>query len=211
MPENIYLKNKIVIIDFNLKDFEISGAYAAAIYKSAFQASMERRDVETEQNPKPVGLWIDEYHYFCNARRDNLFVTTARSSWVANIFITQSTSNIQFVMGNEQPEARAKSLLGNLNLKYFCSNDNYDNNLWASNMIGQHIVDFENLSINHKMEISKSKNQQMQHRISPDHFTTLRTGRSENNYIVEAVVFRAGTTWGENKQNFALVGFDQRE
>ena len=81
-------------------------------------------------------------------------------------------------MGNEQPEAKAKSLLGNLNLKYFASNDNYDTNMWASNMIGQHKIDLENLSISKNMEISKSKHQQMHYRITPDHFTTLKTGRS---------------------------------
>ena len=28
--------------------------------EAAFQAAMERRDVEEETNPRPVGLWIDE-------------------------------------------------------------------------------------------------------------------------------------------------------
>ncbi|WP_417799195.1 TraM recognition domain-containing protein [Tenacibaculum sp.] len=162
-----------------------------------------------EQTPKPVGLWIDEYQNFCNPRRDSLFQTTARSSWGATVYITQNINNMYFIMGNEQPEARAKSLLGNLNLKYFASNDNYDTNVWASQMIGQHKVDFEHLSFSKDMEISKSKNQQMQYRVTPDHFTILKTGRKVNNYIVETVVFKAGKAWGKNEENFALVGFRQ--
>ena len=210
LPENIYSQNKIVIIDFPIKEFKLAGMLAATIYKTAFQSCMERRDIENETDPKPVGLWIDEYQNFCNPKVDSLFQTTARSSWIATVYITQNINNMYFIMGSDQPEAKAKSLLGNLNLKYFASNDNYDTNLWASQMIGQHRVDFEHLSISKNMEISKSKNQQMQYRVTPDHFTTLKTGRKANKYIVETVVFKAGKTWGKDKRNFALVEFNQK-
>lgn len=210
LPENIYLKHSIVILDYPIKEYGISGIYAASIYKRTFQAAMERRNIEKETNPKPVGLWIDEYQQFCSHKTDSLFSTTARSSWVATVYITQNISSLFYVMGNDQPEAKTKTLLGNLNLKIFASNDNYDNNVWASNMIGQHLAHFQNVSYSKDMEISKTKIQQLRHRITPDHFTTLKTGRKHNNYIVEAVVFKAGKLWGRVKQNFALVGFNQR-
>ncbi|HCX21058.1 MAG: hypothetical protein CMB80_26040 [Flammeovirgaceae bacterium] len=210
LPENIYQQGRIVIVDFPIKEFGIAGIYAATIYKTTFQAAMERRDVETEANPKPIGLWIDEYQQFCTHKTDSQFQATARSSWVATVYITQNINNIFYVMGSDQPEAKAKSLLGNLNLKYFASNDNYDTNVWASNMIGKHMVDFQNLNISKDMEISKSKNQHLQFRVSPDHFTFLKTGRKANNYIVETIVFKSGKTWGKDNQNFALVRFDQR-
>lgn len=210
MPEAIYQSGKIVIVDFSIKEFKVAGIYAATIYKTTFQVAMERRDVETEVNPRPVGLWIDEYQQFCTHKTDSQFQATARSSWVATVYITQNINNIYYVMGNEQPEAKTKSLLGNLNLKYFASNDNYDTNIWASNMIGKHMIDFENLSINHKNELSKSKNQQMYYRVTPEQFTVLKTGRKANNYIVETIVFKAGKTWGRDKQNFALARFNQR-
>ncbi|MEQ6117924.1 type IV secretory system conjugative DNA transfer family protein [Reichenbachiella sp. MALMAid0571] len=210
LPENIYKEARIVLIDFPVKEFGIAGIYAATIFKTTFQAAMERRDIETENNPRPVGLWIDEYQQFCTHKTDSQFQATARSSWVATVYITQNINNIFYVMGNDQPEAKTKSLLGNLNLKFFASNDNYDTNVWASNMIGKHLVDFQNLSFSKDMEISKTKNQQMQFRISPDHFTILKTGRKGNDYIVETIVFKSGKTWDRNGRNFALVGFKQR-
>lgn len=210
LPENIYKHNKIVIVDFPIKEFGIAGIYAANIYKTAFQAAMERRDIEREDSPKPIGLWIDEYQQFCTYRTDSQFQATARSSWVATTYITQNLPGLYAVFGNDQPEAKAKSLLGNLNLKYFASNDNYDTNLWSSNMIGQHMTDLHNLSISKDMEFSKTKNQQMQFKISPDHFTVLKTGRKANKYIVETIVFKSGKTWGKDHQNFALVGFKQK-
>ena len=125
-------------------------------------------------------------------------------------FIDGNINNIYFVMGQNQPEARAKSLLGNLNLKYFASNADIQTNEWASQMIGQHLVDLENLTIDKNHEVSKTKNQQMQYRVTPDHFTTLKTGRIANQYIAQAVVFKSGKSWGKNQSNFAVVNFKQR-
>jgi hypothetical protein len=210
-PENCYLNNQIIIIDFPIKEYGVAAAlFAATIYKTSFQTAMERRDVEQEINPKPVGLFIDEYQQFCNYKTDVQFQATARSSFIATVLISQNLDGIVNVMGGNQAQERAKSLLGSLNLKYYCSNGNYNTNIWSSNMIGKHLVDYENLSINADKKISKTKNQQLLNRIMPDFFTTLKTGRKRNNYIVESVVFKAGRTWGREESNFALVGFKQK-
>ena len=171
---------------------------------------MERRNIKGETNPKPVVLWIDEYQNFCNPMADGLFQTTARSAWVATVYITQNINNLYFVMGHNQPQARAKSLLGNLNLKYFASNSDIETNNWASQMIGQHMTDFQNLNITKDMEISKTKSHCLQYRVMPNHFTTLKTGRKANNFVVEAVAFKSGKLWGKNKENYALVSFRQK-
>lgn len=211
LPENIATQNKIVILDFAIKEFGLAAIYAATIYKTTFQAAMERRKVKNEEAPKPVGLWIDEYQSFVSPITDSLFQATARSSWVATVYITQNINNLYFVMGQDMPMSRAKGLLGNMNLKYFCSNSDFETNNWASNMIGKHLAYVESISYGKNNEMSKSKNQQMQFRITPDHFTTLKTGRKNNKYIVESVVFKAGKLWGKEKnKNYALVEFNQR-
>ena len=211
-PENIVSENKIVIIDFPLKEFGLAGIYAATIYKTTFQAAMERRDITKEEHPKPVGLWIDEYQSFCSPLTDSLFQTTARSSWVATLYITQSIQNLYYVMTGYMAAAKAKSLLGNLNLKYFCSNSDAENNEWASNMIGKHWTYAQTLRVERDRSLSKTKAEQLQFRITPDHFTTLKTGRKHNDFIVEAVVFKAGKLWGKrkDKDNYAVVDFDQK-
>lgn len=208
-PENIIKQKKIVIIDFPLKEYGMAGIYAATIYKTTFQAAMERRKIEEEESPKPVALWIDEYQSFCSPMSDSLFQTTARSSWVATVYITQNIQNLYFSMGRNMPEARAKSLLGNLNLKYFCSQSDADTNSWASNMIGEHMTHVPTVSVSSQEKVSKSVAQQMRYRITPDHFTTLKTGRKTNKNIVEAVVFKAGKTWGRDKENYAVCEFRQ--
>ncbi|MEP0352642.1 MAG: TraM recognition domain-containing protein [Reichenbachiella sp.] len=210
MPEKIFSEKKIVIIDFPLKEFGLAGLFASVIYKSVFQGAMERRKVEDEDNPKPACIWIDEVQNFLGLN-DTQFQATARSSWTSAIYLTQNLPGLFPILGNNQPQARAKSLLGNLNLKFFGSNSDYDTNQWASEMIGKHLVDLDNLSINKNIEFSKTKHQHLMPRIMPDHFTTLKTGRKTNKYKVETVVFKAGKTWGNEKKNFAIVEFDQRK
>ena len=170
---------------------------------------MERRNVEEEENPVPVCLWIDEVQNFIS-QSDSQFQATARSSWVSTVYLTQNLLGLFPLMGNNQLQARAKSLLGNLNLKFFGSNSDFETNQWASEMIGKHLTDLDNLSISKDMEFSKTKNQRLMHRIQPDYFTTLKTGRKRNNYKVETVVFKASKTWGKEKKNFVIVAFDQR-
>lgn len=210
-PENIISKKKIVIIDFPIKEFGLAGIYASTIYKSVFQAFMERREIKNEDRPTPVALWIDEYQTFCNPQIDSLFQLTARSSWVASVFITQNINNLYFVMGQNMPEARAKSLLGNLNLKYACSNSDIETNKWISEMVGKHFIDVDNIRISEEAKVSKSKNQQLQYRIMPDYFTTLKTGREANDFKVEAIVFKSGKTWDETHENYAMVEFSQNK
>lgn len=212
-PENIVEQNKIVIVDFSLKEYGLPAVYAATIYKTAFQTAMERRDLKTEDNPKPVGLWVDEYQSFCSPLTDSLFQLTARSSWVATIYITQNINNIYFVMGSHMPEARAKSLLGNLNLKYFCSNPDAETNEWASKMIGEHIATLDTYSYVDKQTATKTETQQIQPKILPSFFTQLKTGREHNDFIVESIIFKSGKIWRDSQDdiedNYAIVGFDQ--
>ena len=209
-PENIILHKKIIVIDFSAKEFGFAGIYASSIYKTTFQAAMERRNIDEETSPKPVGLWIDEYQNFVSPMTDSLFQTTARSSWVASVYITQSIQNLYFAMGGKMPEARTKSLLGNLNLKIFCSNSDFENNEWASKMIGQHLIYRQNISTDKNSDISQTQNQEKDFRISPEDFTTLKTGRKKNKNIVEAVIFKAGKSWGREEENYAVVEFKQK-
>ncbi len=210
LPENIIAKKSVVLCDFPIKEYGLAGIFASIIIKSVFQGAMERRKIEEEADPKPVCLWIDEAQNYINPQVDALFQATARSSWVSTVMITQNLNGLYPLMGNNQPQARTKSLLGNLNLKFFASNSDYETNHWAAEMIGKELVDLDNLSVSKDMEFSKTKNQQLMNRIQPDLFTTLKTGRKANKYKVETVVFKAGKTWGKKKANYALVEFDQR-
>jgi type IV secretory pathway TraG/TraD family ATPase VirD4 len=166
--------------------------------------------MDEETNPKPVGFWVDEYQSLCYPSLDAQFQATARSSWVATVYITQNLNGMFQVMGTNEAQSRTKALLGNMNLKYFASNSDFETNQWASNMIGSQWVNIDTLSYSKDMELSKTQRPEKRPKIEVDEFTTLKTGRKRNNFIVEAIVFKAGKTWGEKNKNFALVQFKQK-
>ncbi|KAB8154268.1 TraM recognition domain-containing protein [Kordia sp. TARA_039_SRF] len=211
MPENIIKNKKIVIVDFSVKEFGFSGIIATAIYKIAFQSAMERRDISIEKDPKPVAFFVDEYQNFCYPAMDSLFQATARSSWIATVYITQNLNGIIQVMGSSNAMARTKSLLSNMNLKYFASNSDYDTNRWASDMIGEHWTNTDSFNYDENAKIkNKTQRSERRRKVEIDDFTTLKTGRAANKFIVEAVVFKAGKLWGEHNDNYALASFKQK-
>jgi hypothetical protein len=208
-PENCYLKNKIIILDFPTKDFMLAGILAQGAYKFIWQQAMERRRIEEEEDPKTVFLWVDESQNFILPEADSQFQTTARSSRVACVYLTQNINNYYFAMGKNNPQARAKSLLGNLATKIFCANSDYDTNKWASEMIGKSFIDITSTSIGSDKKGSKTFNKQLHYKVPTDHFTILKSGRAENKYKVESIVFMTGKKWSNN-ENYLRVEFDQR-
>ncbi len=211
IPENIIAGNKILVLDFNLKEFRRAGVLASIIYKTAFQQAIERRNIDKEKDAKPFCLFLDEYQNYCNPQMDVSVQATARSSGLATVILTQNINGLIHAMGDRNPQAAVKSLLGNFNLKYFGSNSDSDTNKYASEMVGQHLVDMNNITISKGHKYRKTKNQQLMNRVLPSEITTFKTGRRENNYKVETLVFKAGKTWGSEKNNHAMVEFDQRK
>ena len=135
-------------------------------------------------------------------------VSTAGGSLIANIFVTQNIDNIIMSMGGQNAEAKARSLCGNLSTKIFCANGNFTTNKWASDMIGSHFIDTKSTSINFETGSKQSFNQHYHPKVPIDHFTMLKTGRKENKFCVEAVVFQTGKTWLMG-QNFEQISFMQ--
>ena len=189
-------------------EHKANGLCASGITKMIFQEAWEKRDIEKEgPQANAVMIMIDEFQYYINEREDALFTSTSGGSLVCNLYVTQNIDNVIMMMGENSPESRAKSLCGNLSTKIFCANSNYATNRWASDMIGSHFVDTESTTID-GASTKRSYNQSMQPKVPLSHFMTLKTGRKENNYEVEAIGIQTGRTWS-NGSNFQELTFSQ--
>lgn len=207
-PELIYEEGKIIILDFPLKEYLISGLFAQGIYKYCFMQEIERREI-SDQNMRPVFLWIDEAQYFIQPDSDALFQTTARSSLCATVLLSQNINNLYFAMGQNNPQARAKSLLGNLNHKIFHANSDFDTNQFAANTIGKDFKAMMSLSLQNTQHGAATHSEQLHYEIFPHHFTLLQKGgRKKNGYKTEAIIFKAGDGWSDGK-NYLQVTFNQ--
>jgi hypothetical protein len=212
-PELTFTENKIIVLDFPVREYLESGIIAQVLFKIFFQQAVERRDVE--DHPNPVFLWSDEVQYFIHPS-DQLFLTTARSSLVATVYISQSISNYYAAMGNSA-DARSKvdSLLGNLTAKIFHANADAETNEYASRLIGQDIkyTDAKSSSkplFGINIQTSKSITAHYHPQVQPKEFTTLLPGGEDNNRQVEAIVFIMGKKWS-NKKNYLETTFIQED
>jgi type IV secretory pathway TraG/TraD family ATPase VirD4 len=129
-------QGKIIVVAMPLKEYGQIGLYAAALWKFAFQKSIERRDVT--KNPRPVVLWQDEGQFFLLPGTDFLFTSTSRSARVANVLLTQSISGVIATLGGGPAgKAEADAYLSNYGTKIFHANTDPTSNEYAANLIGR--------------------------------------------------------------------------
>jgi hypothetical protein len=210
-PEWTFEKQKIIVLDFSIKEYLDAGVISNCIFKMMFQQSVERRDIR--KYPIPVFLWADEAQYFINSY-DQIFLTTARSSRTSTVYLTQNISNYLSVMGSGgDAKAKVDSLLGNLSTKIFHSNMDAETNEYASRLIGSDLIAIEGASqqkANFTMHDGHTLSYSMQFlpQIKPKEFTELKTGGAQNGFKVNGVMIVSGKVWGNGK-NYKRVTFNQ--
>jgi hypothetical protein len=202
LPEMTYQQGKIIILDFSVKEFLVSGVYGQGIYKYVWQQAMERRD--TKQNDRPVFLWADESQYFVDPKYDTLFQTTARSARVCTVYLTQNINNYYFMMGASNGQSRAKSLVGNLATKVFHANSDFDTNNFAANTIAKRGKIKVTKNFGEKAGTT-SQSTQYEWQVQPYEFMTLKTGGRDR--TVEGIITMTGKSWKDD--NFLHCKFIQ--
>ena len=205
-PEGCSRDGAIVLLDLPVKEYP-EGAAAQILYKTVWQRAMERRDVSKE--PRPVFIFTDEYQNFVTAY-DPLFQATARSSRVATVVMTQNLDSIVSRFPASTGKAEAQALLGNFNLKVFCANDHVGTNEWAAKMIGEEWLTRHNVSttLGEDGRVTAGTNEQRRFLLDPIKFMRLLKGGRENDAKVQAVCFRSGRPFSNNR-NHVTVNFNQ--
>jgi hypothetical protein len=214
----------IILIDLPVKEFGLVGQFAQVLWKSAFQRSIERRDVR--QNPRSVFLFADEAQYFLTSPGDHQFQTTCRASRVATVLLTQSIGNLRAALGGSgQGEAATDSLLGNLNTKCLHANGDPVTNEWAASLIGRSRQFLVNASSQQQPQgllaqwaglrsfpsTSAGISEQVDFEVQPKRFTTLRRGGVANQRQVDAIVFQGGKRFRANGKTWLPVTFQQQK
>jgi hypothetical protein len=210
-PEWTYQKNKIIVLDFPIKEYLDAGIIGQCAFKLLFQQSIERRNIK--DHPNPVFLWCDEAQYFVNPY-DQIFLTTARSSRTATVFLSQNISNYFAVMGSgSDAKARVDSLMGNLCTKIFHANSDAVTNEYSSKLIGSDIIPMESGGTQYtSFSLKDSKNlgysMQLVPQVLAKEFTLLRSGGQSNEFKVDAIVMVSGKKWSDGR-NFKQTVFKQ--
>ncbi len=214
-------KCAIIVIDLPVKEFHTVGQFAQILWKTAFQRSMEQRDVR--KNPRPVFLWADEAQFFTTAY-DQQFQTTCRAARVATVYLTQTISNFYAALGgNDLGRSQADSLFANLNTKIFHANADPLSNEISASLIGKSRQFLTNsnstqnpalwpasaMGFRSAATTSAGVSEHIDFEVQPRRFTTLRRGGRINGRRVEAIIFAGGKRFNTTGRTWMPVTFKQ--
>jgi len=209
-PEDCF-KGKIILLNLPVKKYFNAGRDVQCLFKLIFQRSVERRD--TSKNPRGLFLWQDESQHFIT-ENDALFQSTSRESRISSVYITQNLSSFYASMGGDshKSEHRVNQLLGTLATKIFHANADPHTNAWASRLIGQGWSEDISTGTQISGDFSATRNTsyRLEDMVRPEHFNFLKTGGSENDCLVEAIVHRQGRTF-DNGMNWKKITFKQNK
>lgn len=218
-------EGKIILVGLSAKEFGEVGLFANALWKYAFQRSIERRPVRSDT--LPVFLWADEAQHFLNSY-DMQFMTTCRGARVATVMLSQNYSNFVAALGaGEKGRVEADSLLANLNTKILHANGDPVTNEWAAGLIGKSIRYLASGNSSRPSDdgllplmgvggqrqpgsISAGFSESLSFEVEPREFTRLRTGGPEYAGVVDGIVFANGKTFKASGRGWLPVQFRQR-
>ncbi len=187
-PEDTH-DGRIIVIDLPLKTYYTVGRYAQLLWKYIWQRAAERR---TGSNLRPIFLWADEAQFFIT-KKDVDFQSTARNKLAATVYLTQNISNYQNALGNNN--AATESILASLRTKIFHANDGPTND-WAEKLIAKDWQTRANSNNSqdekNRSRISVGASQSLDSRVLAKEFGSLRCGGPLNDFIVDAIFFKAG-------------------
>ena len=203
-PEDCF-DGKIVLINLPVKLYRKVGRNIQMAAKLLFVKAWERRDVKLK--PRPCFLFVDEAQTFLT-ENDAEFLTTARSSRIATVFLSQSLSNYYSVMGGQKADYRVKSLMGNFGTKIYHANTDELTNEAASKLIGDAFFEDQTESVTVAQNFSQTRGRslKLERVVRPEQFVKLLTGGPKNNLRVEGYMHRQGESfangWNHIKMTF---------
>lgn len=208
-PEVTWQDGAVIVLALPVQSYMSLGLAIQAVWKYIFQRAVLRRD--TDQWPRPVFIWQDEGQNFVNSY-DPIFAQTSRSARACSVLLTQNINNIRAVMG-QNGSTQADSLLGLSQTRIYHNNPDADTNKWAADTIGQDwmMVGNQGASFGQQHQgFNAGVAQQMHYRVHPVEFQRLRTGGPQNNYEVDAIVFRGNKPWKSTGDSVIRTVFKQR-
>jgi hypothetical protein len=214
LPQDTF-NGKIIIFDLSIKEFEETGKMAQLIFKSIFQKAVEkhRENVIDKSMMKPIFLWIDEAQFFLT-KNDVLFQTTARSSKVCSVYLTQNYSNYLAFVGSNREKSTVDSFLAVLQTKFFhCQSDPYTNEDYVIKLIGKSYQNKQSstsiIGSSNTEHTTSNTSKELEYKILPWQLDQLAKGGEFNGNKVQAYVYQSGRTWHETKDNYGLIEFNQ--
>jgi type IV secretory pathway TraG/TraD family ATPase VirD4 len=200
-------EGKVIVLDLPIKKWGELGRCAQLVFKYLWQCAAERRTGASLE--RPMFLWADEAQFFLT-KRDLTFQTTARSSRVCTVYLTQNLSNYHALTRSRD---LVSAFLGSLSTKIFHASDDPATNEWAADVIARSWQSRTSIGGSPEQEENKRDKDRMNYSVSqgleydiiPQTFTRLRKGGERNNGLVDGIFFQNGRVWSNGRTYLQLV------
>ena len=210
-PEDCF-DGKVIIVDLPTLEFFDLGKMAAHIWKYMLQRAILAREVNGET--RPVFLWADEAHQFLSSF-DGEYMAQCRSKGGAVVYLAQNIPQFKNALGGNGME-KVNALVGNFKTLVFMANNEQDTNEFAANILGKSWLVHPTISMKSGTpsgedfvpRVGANLHQSERYELQPNEFTALRTGGPQNDWLVEAVIFR-GQRWSTGRPHLNAY-FTQR-
>lgn len=129
-------KGAIILMDLSVEEYKETGRVGQIIMKLAWQRAM-LSSAGGNMTDRPVFCWADEAQNFIS-KTDHMFTSLSREYRATTVYMTQNLPGLFSSIGNgEEGKKQIFSLLGNLQNKFFHSNDDPETNEYASSIFGK--------------------------------------------------------------------------
>jgi type IV secretory pathway TraG/TraD family ATPase VirD4 len=201
----------VIVLNLPVKEFAELGQLAQILFKFIWQRASERRDIRNRD--RICFLWADEAQLFVDPH-DAEFQSTARSSRIATVYLTQNVGAYYSHIG----QAHTHSVMGNLQTKIFHANGDPMTNNWAADLFSKSWQSrntassstSEGESGHQRTSKNYSASDSLDFEVLPREFTSLAKGGPDHNWQVEAIAFQGGRIWHATGKNHTKVVFGQR-
>lgn len=208
VPEATYRDGAIILIDLPIQEYHEVGRVVQNIWKYQFQRAILRRDVR--RFPRPVLLFADEAQNFVSSF-DYQYQAVARSARACTVYLTQNISNFYSVLGARGRD-ETHAFLGNLTTKVFHANSDHNSNQYAADLISQQwstVYNYSSSRNDQSVNSSAGGSQNLQYKVLPGEFTTLRKGGPQHHLEVDAIVYQGGRRWHISGDTYMRAVFRQ--
>lgn len=210
-PEECF-DGKVIVLDMPVKTYKAMGIFGQVVFKYCWQKAVERR--QTGPHDRPVFLWADESQYFVNSH-DAMFQSTARSSRVCTVYLTQNLPNYfnRLGGGGDNGKSMTEALLGNLTTKIFHNNNCTITNNYASELFAktwQNKPEYSTSDRDNSTSNTYTTRTELREQVIPHDFTGLMNGGPENDFGVEAIINQRGKVFNHTGTNAVRTLFRQK-
>ena len=126
-------EGQLILLDLPALTYGPMGAAAQSLFKYLFGMAMQRQKVI--EKTRPVFVWIDECQYFLS-RSDAELLSTARSSKISCVFITQDLPSFYAQLGPKSRDV-ADSIISKFGTRILHANTCRTTNQYAAEIIGK--------------------------------------------------------------------------